>query len=113
MSNAISSENMNKFVPIYKVMFEQKLIEKLMFTLCLGTNGGYFQLGGFDGTGFLEKEPAWIPILNKNSDFVVRLNSVYMNNHLMKGSEGNRYTMMIDSGTTFTYLPRNLWQIIQ
>jgi hypothetical protein len=34
--------NSNKFVPIYKVMYDDGLIEKLMFTLCLGKNGGYF-----------------------------------------------------------------------
>jgi hypothetical protein len=53
MSNASSDDNSNKFVPIYKVMYEKGLIDKMMFTLCLGRNGGYFQIGGFDGTGFI------------------------------------------------------------
>lgn len=42
MSMAISGSNSNKFTPIYKVMHEKGLIERLMFTLCLGKNGGYF-----------------------------------------------------------------------
>ena len=108
MSNR-SPDDMNKFIPIYKVMYDQNLIEKLMFTLCLGRNGGYFQLGGFDGSGFIQKEPAWVPLLNQKSDFIIKLNSVFMNNHLLRGSETARYTMMIDSGTTFTYLPRTLF----
>lgn len=43
-------------------MFEQKLIEKRMFSICLGKNGGYSQIGGFDGQGHLEKV-TWIPML--------------------------------------------------
>jgi hypothetical protein len=39
--------------PIFDVMFEQKLIEKKMFTLCLGKDGGYFQIGGYDSTSHL------------------------------------------------------------
>ena len=31
----------------------------------------------------------------------------------MKGTEDSKYTMMIDSGTTFTYLPRTLFNLIQ
>jgi Eukaryotic aspartyl protease len=34
--------------PIFDVMYEQKIIEKRMFSLCLGKNGGYFQIGGYD-----------------------------------------------------------------
>lgn len=112
MSMAMSGGNSNKFVPIYKVMYDDGLIEKLMFTLCLGRNGGYFQIGGFDGTGFLETEPAWVPIIDRNSDFIVKLKGVSMNNHFIKGSDSG-YRMMIDSGTTFTYFPRPLFNLLE
>ena len=36
-------------------MFEQKIIEKRIFSMCLGKNGGYIQMGGYDGTGHFEK----------------------------------------------------------
>lgn len=35
-----------------------------------------------------------------------------MNNHFIKGTE-NRYQMMIDSGTTFTYFPESLFNLIK
>lgn len=38
----------NLYTPIYEVLYERKLIEKRMFSLCLGKNGGYMQMGGFD-----------------------------------------------------------------
>jgi hypothetical protein len=110
MSMSISESN--KFTPIYQVMHSEGLIEKRMFTLCLGTNGGYFQMGGFDGTGFIEKEPTWIPLLSKNSDFFIRLKGLSMNNHFIQGSDV-QYSVMIDSGTTFTYFPKSLFDLIE
>jgi hypothetical protein len=85
MSMAGHGSNSNKFEPIYIVMKNRGLIDKLMFTLCLGTNGGYFQIGGFDGTGFIEAEPTWVPMVSRNSDFFVTLKGMMINNHEMKG----------------------------
>ena len=112
MSMSTPYGNSNKFVPIYKVMYDDGLIEKLMFTLCLGKNGGYFQMGGFDGTGFLETEPAWVQINDRNADFIINLKGISMNNHFIKGSDSN-FKMMIDSGTTFTYFPRQLFNLLE
>lgn len=44
----------NLFTPLYEVMFTEGLTEKKMFSLCLGKNGGYAQIGGYDGQGHLE-----------------------------------------------------------
>ena len=48
--------------PIFDVMKDNHLIEKRQFTLCLGKDGGYFQIGGHDGTRMLE-EIQWVPLL--------------------------------------------------
>jgi len=93
-------------------MHDDGLIDRVMFTLCLGRNGGYFQIGGFDGTGFIEAEPTWVTMLSRNSDFLVTLNGMSMNNHYIVGSNES-YRMMIDSGTTFTYFPRPLYNLIE
>lgn len=37
--------------PIYNVLFEQGLIQQRQFTLCLGKNDGYMQIGGYTGIG--------------------------------------------------------------
>lgn len=44
----------NLFTPIYDVLYNAGLIEKRVFSLCMGKNGGYFQLGGSTGLGNLE-----------------------------------------------------------
>ena len=76
--------------------------------MCLGKNGGYFQIGGYDKTGHLgeseaDKELHWIKMLNRNDDFKVPLRGLMMNNHKMKGSSSQKVAF-VDSGTTFTYL---------
>jgi len=48
LSQEKPNENINKFEAIYDVMYEQEIIEERMFGLCLGKNGGYFQIGGYD-----------------------------------------------------------------
>lgn len=53
-------------------MKETNLIEKRMFSLCLGKNGGYFQIGGYDGTSHLEEEVKWIPLM-KTSMYKIEL----------------------------------------
>ena len=73
--------------------------------MCLGKNGGYFQIGGHDRTGYVdpEAEDVWIRLLHKNNDFKVPLRGIMINNHLMKGSN-SQTVAFIDSGTTFTYV---------
>ena len=43
-------------------MKENNLIENRMFALCLGKNGGYFQIGGYDKQGHLE-DVQWANLL--------------------------------------------------
>jgi hypothetical protein len=97
----------NGFQPIYKAMYEAGLIEEMMFALCLGSNGGYFQLGGYDKQGFLDPDVTWLAITGRE-DFKVKVVGVKMNNHFLAGS--NLYNIgFFDSGTTFTYFPTALF----
>ena len=45
-------------------MFEAQIIDKRMFSLCLGKNGGYFKIGGYDTEK--HNEPVkWLAMDNK------------------------------------------------
>jgi hypothetical protein len=106
---ARSSGN-NLFRPIYDVMHDKGIIEKRMFSLCMGKNGGYLQLGGFDSTGHLE--PVQWTNLKQSQNYLVTLHGLSMNDHFIEGSEV--YTEgFIDSGTTFTYLPTRLFSLVK
>jgi hypothetical protein len=51
------------FTTIYDAMYEAGLVDERIFSLCLGKNGGYVQIGGYDGTGHLVREVNWSPLL--------------------------------------------------
>ena len=40
----------DRIKPLYQEMFDQGVIEKRLFSLCLGKNGGRFTMGGYDLT---------------------------------------------------------------
>ncbi len=89
--------------PIFELMKEKQLITTQMFSLCLGKNGGYFQIGGFDGTSHISNEVTWIPTWETHA-YKFSLFGLSMNNHYMAGSEEFNVGV-VDSGTTFTYVP--------
>jgi hypothetical protein len=51
-------------------------------------------------------------MLERHSDFLLTLKGVSMNNHFMQGSNQS-YRVMIDSGTTFSYFPTELFKLIE
>jgi hypothetical protein len=40
--------------PIYMEMFEQRITEQVVFNICLGKNGGFMQIGGYNTDRMLE-----------------------------------------------------------
>ena len=55
-----------------------------MFSVCLGKDGGYFQMGGYDSQSHLESIQ-WLE-MSKNGPYNIYINAMKMNNHIMKGS---------------------------
>lgn len=82
-----------------------------MFGLCLGKNGGYFQIGGYDKQSFIDQDLQWTPLQRRHADFKISLDGMMMNNHYMAGSEKS-LVGFVDSGTTFTYINTALYNII-
>ena len=91
-------------------MKEKGIISTQMFSLCLGKNGGYFQIGGYDGTSHIEQNVTWFPVWETNA-YKFNLQGISMNNHLMAGSEEFNVGV-IDSGTTFTYVPQKFFNML-
>lgn len=52
-SNSATSGGLMK--PIFEQMADKGVIDQKTFTLCLGKNGGYFQVGGFDLQGVIPR----------------------------------------------------------
>ena len=92
-----------QFRPIWEKMYLQQIISKLMFTMCLGINGGYVQLGGFSLDNHLESIK-WTDMVPNPSKYHLNLQGYKVSNITLKGL-GQWKLGLVDSGTTFTYLP--------
>ena len=100
-------------------MKEQGIIENRIFSMCLGKDGGYFQIGGYDKTGHLvdkkrdnSLDVTWIKLLRIGDDFKIPFRGIRMNNHQMAHTQSQRVAF-IDSGTTFTYLNKRNYKAIE
>jgi hypothetical protein len=93
--------------PIWDSMMEAGIINQKMFTLCLGKNGGVFGIGGYNKDSHLEPVK-WFAMAEAGANYKFKLSGISMNNHPLAGS--NKWSVgFIDSGTTFSYVPYELW----
>lgn len=95
-------------VPIYQAMFDAGIVNQLMFNICLGRNGGYFQIGGFNTDHHLEPVKWFNMRKNSGSSYTFALQSAAMGNIPFKNSESWNVAF-VDSGTTFSYIPTSMW----
>lgn len=98
--------------PIYDAMKDAGIISKTMFSLCLGKNGGSFNIGGFND----EKHMEAIKWVNMNQiynpqNYKFDIVGVSVNGHPIRGSD--KFNLgFVDSGTTFSYLPGELYDAV-
>lgn len=89
-------------------MYEQKTVPFLMFSICLGLDGGFMQIGGYRLDDPDEQEVKWFKDMNDAKGYKLKLDGMSMHDHFLLGSESINHAF-VDSGTTFTYLPPDIW----
>lgn len=96
--------------PIYDKAYEAGVVDSRTFTLCLGIDGGYFQLGGYTSEYFLGDQTVY-PMLTNHQDFYIGMSGVSINDHFIKDSEIVTQ-VFIDSGKTTTALTKDLFEAV-
>ena len=104
MSHGLSIKNQK---PIYEALYDANLIDSKMFTICLGKNGGFFQIGGYNSESFLEPI-VWKGFHYPSTNYKFTIQKTWVHNHEINGSEYWNVGFL-DTGTTFSYLPGDLW----
>ena len=86
------------------LLYNLKIVNRNIFSLCFGLRGGYMSLGEIDKTYHKSEDIEYIPLLNSNIYYLVKLNSVTVGN-----SEKNALNIpliaSIDTGNTISYFP--------
>ena len=53
-----------------------------MFTLCLGKDGGFFQMGGYDTSYHLTPQIKWVPLIKDDPyAYRIKIGGISMNGH--------------------------------
>mmetsp|Transcript_4239 Transcript_4239/g.7187 ORF Transcript_4239/g.7187 Transcript_4239/m.7187 type:complete len:409 (+) Transcript_4239:398-1624(+) len=94
--------------PIYEAMYSANVTQKRMFSMCLGKDGGFMQVGGFNEERHIE-QVEWMPLThNTGTNYKLSLYSIAFNQHQIQAS--SQWSVgFVDSGTTFSYFPKTLW----
>ena len=90
------------------MLYNEKIIKRNLFSLCLSQYGGYFSIGEINTTYHLEKNIKYIPI-NSSGFYNIIVDSIKINSNVITvgDSKGNNnYRAIVDSGTTITYIPK-------
>jgi hypothetical protein len=92
------------------MLYEKKVIPQNIFSLCFAANGGYFSVGGVNTTlhsGVIH----YIPFYETNF-YRVKLKDITVNFRDFHLNHREFYTI-IDSGSTISYFPRNMYSEIE
>ena len=90
------------------MLYNEKIISHNVFSLCLSQKGGYFSIGGVNTTYHYEKNITYIPI-RKDPFYSLVLDTIHINSiniTLINKKGKSKYSAIVDSGTTITYIPK-------
>ena len=90
------------------LLYKYKAIEKEMFSICLGQNNGYFSVGEVD-TKFHKSNISYVPLSEGHTNFYINVNNMKVGDGIVSTKN---YKIFVDSGTTITYFPREIFNPI-
>ena len=96
----------NSFIGL---LYKLKIIKQDIFSLCFGLRGGYMSLGQIDERHHLDKEINYIPMVDSNNDYLIKINSISIGNDTNQLKMNNHTIAQINSGKTITYLPEEIY----
>ena len=97
--------NENNFISILNKV---GAIENTIFGLCLAQMGGYFSIGEINNT-FHREEITYLKMEKISFFFSLNMNKIYVNDKMITKYSKNKYSLIIDSGTTISYFPEEIF----
>lgn len=92
-------------------MYKAGALSNNMFSMCMAQNGGYLSIGGINNT-YHSSEITYIPYYDYNRFYTVKLQDIIFNGQDLKMISYPDYYTVIDSGTTLSYLPSQLYDSV-
>lgn len=96
---------------ITRALQQQGKLKANMFSLCLSLNGGAMTLGDMDAR--LHQSPPKWAALTTQGFYVVRVDGLAAGGQALSVSDFSAGNTILDSGTTFTYLPTGAFRAVE
>ena len=94
--------------PTYGVAKSGTRKRSIVFSICFGQNDGYFSIGEIDKS-YHKTEIEYVPIIKGETNFYININKIKVGN---KDINIQHYRGFIDSGTTISYFPNEIYNSI-
>ena len=104
----LGMSNSSQAVP--NLLYKLGIINKNIFTLCFGLRGGYMSLGEIDTTFHKSENINYIPLLDSETFYFVKLNSLSVSNQ--ENALKIPLIAKIDTGNSISYFPSITFKLI-
>lgn len=100
------NNNKGSFVSVLKQL---KIVNKNIFSLCFGLEGGYMSLGEIDKTYHNAKKINYVPLLSSNNLFSFSVHGIQVGKNK---KEKHKIEATIDTTKAFTFFPNKIYKSI-
>ena len=90
------------------LLYKLKIIKKDLFSLCFAPRGGFMSLGGIDYRHHLSRDINYIPLVDSDNLYQIKVNSISVGNGTNK-IETN-IIAQINTGSNTTYFPEQIYE---
>lgn len=90
------------------LLYKLKIINRNVFSLCFSLSGGYMSLGEVDKTYHREKKINYVPLLNSNIFYLIKVKSITIGDD--KKAINIKRVARIDTGNTLSYFPLSIYK---
>ena len=110
-TDGIMGMNNNK-KSFMSLLYNLKVVNSNVFSLCFGLRGGYMSLGEIDTTFHKSEDIEYVPLLNSDNYYLIKLNSLKVGNITKENPIETSVISIIDTGNTISYFPSTIFQSI-
>ena len=88
------------------ILYNLKIVNRNLFSLCFGLEGGYMSLGEIDKTYHKSKKINYVPFSSSNNYYSINILGIKVGTNK---KQTTKYIAHIDTTSPFSYIPKNLF----
>ena len=103
------SNNKKSFISL---LYNLKVVNRNIFSLCFGLRGGYMSLGEVDRSFHKSDEIEYVPLLTSDVYYLVKLHSLKVGSDKANNAIKTPVIASIDTGNSISYFPPKAFKAI-